>query len=73
MITPEPPDPRNLPEGARIVGGRVLYPDMNGELHNSPQEAINSNQRVESDYSRGASGGCGQDSLNIPPRGDYGG
>lgn len=73
MFSPDPPDPRNLPDGARIVGGHVVYPDINGDLHRSAEEAIKSNQRVESDYSRGASGGCGQDPSSIPPRGGYGG
>lgn len=43
------------------VGGRTMYPDIQGELHTTPAEAILANQRLEPDFSRGASGGCNQD------------
>ena len=61
------PEPQNLPDGAVQVGNRIMYPDLKGDLHPTAGQAINSNQRVESDYSRGASGGCGQEASNVPP------
>lgn len=61
-----------LPPGAIRVGNQIRYPDSQGDLHKNPQEAIRSNMRIESDYSRGASGGCGQDPENIPYQGDFG-
>lgn len=48
------------------VGGRTMYPDSQGMLHPTPGEAIGENQRVESDQSRGASGGCNQDASKVP-------
>lgn len=56
-----PPDPFGTD-----VGSRRMYPDLQGNLHPTPGGAINSNQRIESDYSRGASGGCNQDPRNVP-------
>lgn len=48
------------------VGNRIMYPDSQRNLHSTPSEAISENQRTESDQSRGASGGCGQDSDRAP-------
>lgn len=59
---PEPP----LPPGGIRVGNQVRYPDLQGDLHSTPGDAIDANRRLESDYSRGASGGCGQDPSRIP-------
>lgn len=73
MLNPDPPPDRQIPPGAIPVGNGYQYPDMQGDLHKTPGEAINSNQRIESDYSRGASGGCGQDADRVPPGGDFGG
>ena len=65
---PDPPD-RPVPPGAVPAGEGYMYPDMQGDLHKTPEEAINANQRFERDYSRGASGGCSQDPFDFPPRG----
>lgn len=43
------------------VGFRTMFEDSQGNLHPTPQGAVSENMRVESDQSRGASGGCGQD------------
>lgn len=59
-----PPPPGSIP-----VGNGFRYPDLGGDLHRSAQEAIEANQRVEGDMSRGASGGCGQDPSQIPDPG----
>lgn len=42
------------------------YPDSQGWLHPTPEEAIRENQRTESDYGRGNTGGCTQDPANVP-------
>jgi hypothetical protein len=55
-----------VPPGAIPAGNGFLYPDLNGGLHKTPGDAIAENQRLESDYSRGASGGCGQTPENVP-------
>ncbi len=55
-----------MPPGGIPVGGRVRYPDQQGDLHQTPGDAIEANQRIESDYSRGASGGCSQDPGWVP-------
>jgi len=44
----------------------VLYPDSQGWLHRTPQEAIRENQRQEDSFSRGSSGGCPQDPDQVP-------
>lgn len=64
---PGRPQDDQLPPGGMPVGNGVMYPDLQGNLHPTPGEAINANQRVESDYSRGGSGGCGQDAGRVPP------
>ena len=43
------------------------YPDSQGWLHPTQEEALRENQRTESDYSRGYSGNCPQDPANVPP------
>jgi len=48
------------PPGGIPAGNRIMYPDLQGGLHPDPSEAIRANQRIEGDFSRGASGGCGQ-------------
>ena len=55
-----------LPAGGIQVGNRVMYPDLLGNLHPVPGQAINSNQRVEGDLSRGSSGGCNQEASKVP-------
>ena len=58
-----------LPPGAIRVGNSIRYPDIKGDLHPTPSQAIRSNQRSESDLSRGTSGGCGQNSDLVPDKG----
>ena len=58
-----------LPVGAIQVGNTVMYPDLQGNLHPTPGQAINSNMGIESDLSRGASGGCTQDPGKVPTQG----
>lgn len=68
MFDPKVQKPtQNIPPGAIPVGSSYGYPDMNGNIHKTPGEAIKSNQRLENDYSRGSSGGCGQNPDLIPP------
>ncbi len=72
---PDPNDDQNvqpIPQGGIQIGNRVMYPDLKGDLYPTPGAAINSNQGIESDYSRGGSGGCNQDADNVPPP-DFGG
>jgi hypothetical protein len=61
-----PPGGLPLPPGAIPVGSGVMYPDLQGGLHPTPGAAIGENQRLESDFSRGVSGGCGQDPGKVP-------
>lgn len=63
-----PPDRRGRGAGypSIQVGDRTMYPDNQGGLHTTPAEAIAANQRTETDFSRGASGGCGQDPSKVP-------
>ena len=49
------------------MGYDTVYPDISGVVYTTPQAAIESNQAQESSMSRGASGGCPQDSNNVPP------
>ena len=44
-----------------------LFPDIQGWLHRTPEEAIRENQRLEGDFSRGSTGECPQDPSNVPP------
>lgn len=60
-----PPDPRGDPFGMQI-GNRRMYPDTNGDLHGSLDEALNANLRIENSIGRGLTGGCGQDPSNLP-------
>lgn len=48
------------------VGNQTMYVDSQGGLHKEPSDAIAENMRVESDQSRGASGGCNQDPAKVP-------
>ncbi len=48
------------------VGNGYMYQDNQGNLHKTADAAINENMRTESDYSRGAAGGCGQDPAKVP-------
>lgn len=68
----KPPEPQ-LPVGGIQIGNQIMYPDLQGNLHPTAGGAINSNQRIEGDFSRGGSGGCNQDADNVPPPRDYGG
>ena len=43
------------------VGGRTMYPDIQGELHNTKAEAILANQRFEENFNHVTGGNCGQD------------
>jgi hypothetical protein len=65
MNDPRNPEPK-LPPGAVRVGNTVGYPDQQGVIHSTPGGAIESNQGSEGGMSRGASGGCPQDSDNVP-------
>jgi len=58
--------PGPIPPGGISVGNTIRYPDLRGDLHRTPGDAINANQGMESDLSRGASGGCGQDPSRVP-------
>ena len=58
--------PPQVPPGAIPAGDGYLYPDNTGGTHRTAGDAIRENQRRESDQSRGASGGCGQDADNVP-------
>ncbi len=64
----------NGPENTQVesieVGGYTMYVDNQGGLHTEARDAIGENMRTESDYSRGAAGGCGQDTENIPTNSD---
>ncbi|OGC45542.1 hypothetical protein A2V49_01090 [candidate division WWE3 bacterium RBG_19FT_COMBO_34_6] len=60
--------PGKLPPGAIPVGNGWMFPDNQGGLHRGADEAIRENQRIESDQSRGSSGGCGEDANRVPPR-----
>ena len=55
-----------IPLGGISVGRRIMYPDLTGGLHPTPGDAIRNNQRVEGDFSRGASGGCNQNPGKVP-------
>lgn len=72
MNDPKAPPQGQIPAGGIQIGNRIMYPDLQGNLHDTPGEAIINNQRIENDYSRGGSGGCGQDADRIPPP-DFGG
>lgn len=54
-----------IPTGGIRVGNRILYPDLNGDLHSTPGETINANQRIEDSIGRGLTGGCGQDPSKV--------
>jgi hypothetical protein len=70
MVPPNPKGrPSQVPSWAIPAGDSWLFPDSQGGLHNSFDQVIGENQRIESDQSRGASGGCGQDVNNVPPQG----
>lgn len=55
----------SVPLGGIEVGKRIMYPDLGGDLHSTPEEALKANQRLEVERSRGASGGCNQDPDRI--------
>ena len=66
------PDPKDgsrqdVPPDAIPAGNGWAYPDSQGGLHRGRDGMIRENQRVESDQSRGSSGGCGQDADRVPP------
>jgi hypothetical protein len=48
------------------VGNSKMYIDNQGNLHKTPEGAITENQRTESDFTRGAAGGCSQDATKVP-------
>jgi len=54
---------RNFP--SVNVAGKTRYVDSTGGLHRTVAEAISANMRVEKEFSRGTSGGCGQDPGNV--------
>lgn len=57
---------RNTSYPSVQVGGRTMYPDNQGFLHSTPSGAVSEDMRTETDMSRGASGGCGQDPDQVP-------
>lgn len=57
---------RPLPIGGMQVGNSIGYQDSQGQIHPTAQQAINSNMGIESDLSRGSSGGCPQSPFNMP-------
>lgn len=70
-FAPKPLGPRPLgqpPLGGVHVGNGVGYPDSEGWIHPTPGQAVEENQRRESDQSRGGSGGCPQDPCQVPGR-----
>lgn len=48
--------------------GHDLHISSSGSLSRSASETVAENQRSEGDQSRGASGGCGQESDNVPDK-----
>lgn len=62
-----PLNPGSLPPGGIQVGRSVGFVGLNGLIYSTQQGALDSNQGVESDFSRSASGACPQDSSNLPP------
>lgn len=63
---PKNPLGKNLPIGGIRVGNSIGYPDINGVIHSTPGAAIDSNMGIESDFSRGSSGGCPQTPSLVP-------
>lgn len=49
----------------KAFGPQTYYPGIDGLAYFDPSKAIEANQRVESDYTRGASGGCNQDPSRL--------
>jgi len=47
------------------VGGQKYYVDNSGGMHSNPSDVVAENQRTEGDWSRGASGGCGQKAEDV--------
>jgi hypothetical protein len=60
---------RRVPVGGILVGGIFVFPDLVGNLHRSAADALEANNGMEGDFSRGATGACPQnpDSLRKPP------
>jgi hypothetical protein len=58
---PQPPQPPDPFSGMNPFPDFDIYIDINGGIHLTPEGAISENQRIEADYTRGASGGCNQD------------
>lgn len=58
--------PGKIPLGGIPVGNSIGFPDSEGWIHPTPGDAINANQCNEDQQSRGASGGCPQDSSQVP-------
>ena len=50
---------------AKVFGPVTLYSGLDNVPHRDPESAIEASQRVETDFSRGASGGCNQDSSKV--------
>jgi len=61
--------PGSIPLGGIRVGNGIAFPDLQGNLHSTPDGAIAANQGLESSFSRGASGGCPQDPKQVPNTG----
>lgn len=49
----------------RTFGPQTNYVGLDGILRQDPASTLEANQRIESDFARGASGGCGQDPSRL--------
>jgi hypothetical protein len=47
------------------IGKYTMYPDIQGFLRPTVEEAIRANQRLEHEFSKGLIGGCSQDPSNV--------
>lgn len=52
----------------RTFGPRTDYVGLDGLLRRDPRSTLEANQRIEGDFTRGASGGCGQDPSRLPDK-----
>jgi hypothetical protein len=55
-----PPEPPGPPKDKPPFPDKI-YIDITGGIHLTPEGALSENQRLEGDFTRGASGGCPQD------------
>ena len=55
-----------VPRGAIVVGSKIMYPGTSGTIHPTAADVLRQNQAMESDFSRGAGGGCPQRPDSAP-------